>query len=347
MPTPRHAGPPARTPSGIIGLTLVGIALIALGLIRLLGVAAGAGRNLDAIVVTPAPSPARSAPAALLSLPTVPPEAAPAQIAPITVLLLGSDRRPGETATPRSDAIIVAHIDPARGRVALLSLPRDLWVPIPGHGQNRLNAAYLWGELDGPPGAGMALAKATVSDLLGIPVDYVATVDFRGFIGLVDSLDGITVDVEAPLADDHFPTASYGFTTVEFAPGRQQMDGATALTYARIRHPDDDFARHRRQQAVLLAIAARLRERGGLDNLLEADRLSGALVGFVQTDMPRDEIIRAAWALRDLDLAGVERYNLGEDGVTFGVANDRYALQARPGVIAGLARQLVGAEDSR
>ncbi|MBX0327494.1 LCP family protein, partial [Oscillochloris sp. ZM17-4] len=339
-----RAGPPALPPIGILALAALGVALILLGLGRLGGIAAGASRNLDAIIVTPAPTPQRQAATSLLTLPTVAPAPGqPAAPAPVTVLLLGSDRRPGEEATPRSDAIIVARVEPARGRVAILSLPRDLWVDIPGHGQGRVNAAYLWGEHDGPPGAGMALAKATVGDLLGVPIDYAAAVDFRGFIGLVDSLDGVTVDVEAPLVDDYFPTASYGVTTVRFAPGLQQMDGATALTYCRVRHPDDDFARHRRQQAVLLAIAARLRERGGLDNLLAAEHLSGALVGFVQTDMPRDQIIGLAWALRGLDLASVERYNLGEDGVTFGVENDRYALQARPGVIAAMARQLVGA----
>ncbi len=316
--------------------------MILLGFGRLLAVASGAGHNLDAIVVTPAPAPRRQA-AALLTLPTVAPApGSPEAPAPLTILLLGSDRRPGEEATPRSDAIIVARVDPARGRVALLSLPRDLWLDIPGHGQGRLNAAYLWGEHDGPPGAGMALARAAVGDLLGVPVDYAAVVDFRGFIGLIDLLDGVTVDVEAPLADSRFPTASHGYTTVRFAPGLQQMDGATALTYCRVRHPDDDFARHRRQQAVLLAIAARLRERGGLGNLLSAERLSGALVGFVQTDMPRDQILATAWSLRGLDLASVERYSLGPDAVTFGVENDRYALRASPGAVEALARQLVG-----
>jgi anionic cell wall polymer biosynthesis LytR-Cps2A-Psr (LCP) family protein len=188
----------------------------------------------------------------------------------------------------------------------------------------------------------MALARATVGSLLGLQVDYVAVVDFRGFIGLIDTLDGISVDVERPLVDTRFPTASYQYTTVRFAAGPQRMDGATALTYCRIRHPDDDFARHRRQQAVLLAIAARLRERGDLGNLLDAERISGALVGYLRTDMPKERIIDMAWALRDLDLAAVERYELGERDVTFGVGDDRYALLPRPGALDRLARQLIG-----
>jgi LCP family protein required for cell wall assembly len=342
MPIQRRAGPPQWAHIRIIGLAVLGVALILLGFGRLLAVASGAGRNLDAIVVTPAPTPQRQNATSLLTLPTVPP-APNASAGPATILLLGSDRRPGEEVTPRTDAIIVLRVDPARHRAALLSLPRDLWVAIPGYSENRLNAAYLWGEHDGPPGGGMALAKATVGDLLGLPVDYVAVADFRGFIGLIDALDGVTVDVEDALTDSRFPTADHGFTTVHFEPGPQPMDGSTALTYCRVRHPDDDFARHRRQQAVLLAIAARLRERG-VGNLLAADRLSGALVGFVQTDMPRDRVIDLAFAMRDLDLSSIERYSLGADAVTFGVDNDRYALLPRPGIIASLARQLLGVE---
>jgi LCP family protein required for cell wall assembly len=342
MPTQRRANPPPRTPLGIAILAALGIALILLGFGRLFDIASVAGRNLDALVVTPAPTPPRQSATALLTLPTIPATSA-SPVGPITILLLGSDRRPGEDVTPRADAIIVVYIDPARGRAAMLSLPRDLWVPIPGYGENRLNAAYLWGEHDGPPGTGMALAKATVGDLLGLPIDYVAVVDFRGFIGLIDALDGVTVDVAEALVDTRFPTADHGFTTVRFAPGPQPMDGATALTYCRVRHPDDDFARHLRQQAVLLGIAARLRERG-VAGLLSAERLSGALVGFVQTDMPRDRIIDEALAMRGLDLASVDRYALGASDVTFGVDNDRYALKARPGVMAALTRQLIGAD---
>jgi LCP family protein required for cell wall assembly len=344
MPTQRRAGPPGRATIGVIGLAVLGIAMILVGLGRLVGAAAGASRSLDAMVVTPAPSPQRPAATSLLALPTVAPAAgAGGPPPPATILLLGTDRRPGEASTPRADAILVVRVDPARHRAAVLSLPRDLWVAIPGHGHNRLNAAYLWGERDGPPGAGMALARAAVGDLLGLPIDYAATVDFRGFIGLIDALDGVTVDVEAPLVDERFPTADRGFTTVRFAPGPQPMDGATALTYCRVRHPDDDFARHRRQQAVLLAIVARLRDRGDLTSLLAADRIGGALVGYVQTDMPRERIVDLAWAMRGLGPSAVERYNLGAADVTFGVDNDRYALLPRPGAVEALASKLVGA----
>jgi LCP family protein required for cell wall assembly len=318
-------------------------ALIAAG--ALLQITLGAKRNLQAMVVTPAPSVARSDSAPpLLALPTVATAGAPQ---PVTVLLLGTDRRPGEEVTPRSDAILVVRIDPASRRVAVLSLPRDLWVPIPSHDHNRLNAAYLWGEHDGPPGAGMALARVTVGDLLGLPIDYVAVTDFQGFAALVDAIGGITLTVERPLVDELFPTLDRRTTTVSFSPGPQSMDGATALTYARIRHPDSDFERGGRQQAVLIAIAQALRDRGYLANFLAAERLTGALANYTQTDMPTERMLELAWALRDLDAASVERYALREPEVIFGVDNDRFAQTPRPGVLERYARLLLYGESVR
>lgn len=345
MKRPRRPALPRR-PSGA-GLAALFAALALLAVVAgPLRSALGARRNLQALAVTPAPAPPTSERAPTgprLALPTVAPAVAGVP-APLTVLLLGTDRRPGQSTTPRSDAILLVRIEPAAGRVALLSLPRDLWVSIPGHGSNRLNSAFLWGERDGPAGGGMALARATVSDLLGLPVDYVAVADFRGFVGLVDAIGGVTIDVERPLVDTRFPTADRGTTTLRFAAGPQRMDGATALAYTRIRHPDSDFARGLRQQQVLLAILARLRERGDLASLLSAERASAALIGYLQTDMPPDLLLALAWSLRDLDAARVERYALGADDVSFGVGNDRYAQQARPGVLEERVQQLLYGE---
>lgn len=336
--------PGRRTPRRATTLQLVALLAAAVLLVLLVGVlnsALAVRRNFQALVVTAAPPiPAEAAiRGPVFSLPTLGPTT---HVAPeaVTVLLLGTDRRPGENATPRSDAIMVARLEPTRGRVALLSLPRDLWVPIPGHGYNRLNSAYLWGEHSRQQ-SGLSLARATVSQLLGTPIDYVVATDFRGFAGLIDALGGVTVDVERPLEDRRFPTANRGYTTVRFGMGPQRMDGATALAYARIRHPDDDFARGQRQQAVLLAILARLRERGDLSNLVAAERASATLVGFVQTDMPPERLLAIAWALRDLEPTAIEQFALNESDVLFGVENDRYAQQPRPGVIAHYTRMLV------
>ncbi len=259
-----------------------------------------------------------------------------------TVLILGNDRRPGEAGIPRTDVVMLARIDPQRGHVALLSFPRDLWVAIPDYGQTRINAAYVWGETYAAPGGGLGLAKATVSNLIGRPIDYVAMIDFEGFIKLIDSIGGVTVDVDKELDDPQFPTMDYGYTHAYFAPGPQHMDGVTALTYSRIRHPDSDFARIKRQQAVLVALGQRLQERGDLQNLLAADTITASLRGYIQTDMPQERILGAVWALRSLDRSSIHRYTLDADRVVFGVGADRYAETPIAGAIEELTRLLYG-----
>jgi len=279
-------------------------------------------------------------------LPTAPPPtatpSAPAVGAPITVLLLGSDQRPSETDPARTDAIIIARIDPEQHRIALLSLPRDLWVTVPGYGQTRINAAHVWGIIYGDPEGGMGLARKTVSNLLGIPIDYTVYIDFQGFIGAIDSLGGVTVDVEKELYDAQFPTMDYGYTVAHFLPGPQQMDGATALMYSRIRHPDSDFARMRRQQAVLAGVLATLRQQHALQELASLEHVTAALRDYVKTDMPEEHMIGLAWALRDFAPEQIEHYILSADMITFGVGEDRYAEIADPGAIETLAHQLLG-----
>ncbi len=275
-------------------------------------------------------------------LPATPTAPAPSDGGPVTVLLLGSDERPGETDPSRTDAIIIARIDPRNGRVALLSLPRDLWVEIPGYGHARINAANVWGIIYNAPEGGLGLARKTVSNLLGIPIDYTIHINFQGFIGAIDALGGVTVDVPKELYDDQFPTMDYGYTVAHFLPGWQQMDGATALMYSRIRHPDSDFERMRRQQAVVVAAMARIREQNPMQSLKSLEDVTAALREYVQTDLPEDRMIGLAWALRNFKPDQVERYLLDEDSVSFGIGDDRWAEVADPSLIGALVRKLIG-----
>jgi LCP family protein required for cell wall assembly len=278
--------------------------------------------------------------------PTVPPATAtpepPPAGSPVTVLLLGTDERPGETGPSRSDAIIIARIDPHSGRVARLSLPRDLWVDIPGYQPSRINAAHSWGMYYNEPDGGMGLARRTVSNLLGIPIDYTVQVSFQSFIGAIDALGGVTVDVTKELYDDEFPTMDYGYTVAHFVPGPQQMDGATALMYSRIRHPDSDIERTRRQQAVVVAAIDRIRQQNVFASLKSLEDLTAALRGYVETDMPEDRMIGLAWALRDFKPEYVERYVLDEDHISFGIGSDQWAAVAAPGAIEELVAKLLG-----
>jgi LCP family protein required for cell wall assembly len=294
---------------------------------------------------TSTPQPTATTPPTGTPQPTAAPTLAPTPVGggAITVLLLGSDRRPGEAEPSRTDAIIVARIDPERQRIALLSLPRDLWVTIPGYGQARINAAGAWGEMYNAPGGGPELARRTVSAYLGIPIDYYVYIDFEGFIGAIDSLGGISVNVEKELYDAQFPTMDYQYSVAHFLPGPQQMDGATALTYGRIRHPDNDFARMRRQQAILGAILQQLHDGNGFESVERIETITAALRDYVKTDLPPKRMIGLAWAMRNVSPESVERYMLDANMVTFGVGNDRWAEVAQPGVIEALVRKLLDA----
>ncbi len=280
------------------------------------------------------------------SVPTAPPRMLPpaGSTDAMTLLLLGNDRRPGEGGIPRTDAILLVRAEPEKNRIALLSLPRDLWVNVPGYGGTRINAAYVWGETYQTPGGGMNLARETVSSLLNMPVDYVMMVDFQGFIGLIDAIGGVSVNVEKELYDPSFPTMDYGYTVAHFLPGMQHMDGETALTYSRTRHPDSDFMRNLRQQAVLEAIARRLHERGDLHNLATIDQITAALRGYVQTTIPHERLIGLVWALRTVEPGQIEHYSITSDMVGWGVGSDAYALVAPPEVLTGLRNQFLALE---
>jgi LCP family protein required for cell wall assembly len=261
----------------------------------------------------------------------------------VTILLLGSDRRPSEGGPARTDAIAIAYIDLARGRVALLSLPRDLVVEIPAIGYARINAAAVYGELNPQLGGGRELARRTVENLLGLPISYVVEADFMGFIAAVDALGGVTIDVPQALYDPAYPTMDYGYQEISFAPGPQQMDGATALIYGRTRHGDSDFGRMTRQQAILLALIDRVRGQNLFEQIESIASVTSALRGFVRTDMPEDRMVGLAWAMRGIDPAAVSRLTLTRDQVASNVVpEDPYALFALPGTLEGLVEQLLG-----
>lgn len=288
----------------------------------------------EVILAAATPAPAAAPPLGLAQ--------PPAAGAPVTVLLLGIDRRPGEGGPARMDAIIIARLDPQQRRVALLSLPRDLMVTIPGYGQARINAASVYGEIYSELGGGAASARNTVSALLGIPIDYVVHIDFQGFIKAVDAIGGVTVDVPRELYDPQYPTMDYGYTTVHFEPGPQHMDGETALKYARVRHADSDFERTQRQQQVILAAVAQLRGQNVLQQLNSVASISGALRGYLAFDIPEERIAALVWAFRDITPEQVERYALDSSQVWIGAPGDPYAIFAAPGAIDGLVARLLG-----
>ena len=290
------------------------------------------------------PTPIRLSAIGPAPLPTLMPTfgVAPVSNTAINILLLGSDRRPGENWQNRSDAIMVMRLEPARQRIALLSFPRDLIVNVPGYGYARINATTVYGEIYPELGGGLELARSTVSELLGLPIHYVVRADFNAFMTAIDAIGGVDLVVESELYDPEYPTLDYGYTVAHFLPGLQHFDGATALMYARLRHTDSDYHRTRRQQQVIQAIMQRVREQNILGQAQMLADLSTALRGDVQTDLALDQMLGIAWAFRSFTPERVERYSLDENLTSVGVPDDPYAITAAPGAIQSVVRQLLG-----
>ena len=250
---------------------------------------------------------------------------------PITVLLLGSDRRPQEKTPSRTDAVMLLRINPQTQRVSFLSFPRDLIVSIPGYGAARINAAHVYGDVYPALGGGEKLATKTVSQLIGVPIDYTVLTDFAGFINIIDTLGGVPVNITKDLYDSQFPTMDYKYREVSFQVGTSTMDGVTALTYSRIRHPDNDFERTKRQQQVITGVAKRLQTGNFVDTLEATANVTDALIGHAHTDMPRDLIIAMAWQMRAVPTTNFS-YNTFSD-IYYGTGDDRYAMYPVGGAI--------------
>ncbi len=200
-----------------------------------------------------------------------------------TTLVLGSDRR-STTGPGRSDSILLVRVDPARNRIVQLSIPRDLRVTIPGHGDDRINVAYALG--------GPALAIRTVRALTGIPINHVVLVDFSGFRDLVDALGGVTIDNPEKIISNSFDGHPW-----RFGKGRLHLDGRHALAYARVREntanpADNDLTRGLRQQRVLQAIAHGLASPG---TLLHLPRVGRTIGKPLTTDLTADDLLELGW----------------------------------------------------
>lgn len=222
---------------------------------------------------------------------------------PINILLIGLDER-SEEHDSRADTQIIVHIDPVAKTAAMISIPRDLWVDIPGYGPDRVNSAYQKGETDKATieGGGPVLAMTTVQDNFGVPIHYYAQVNFHGFEQIVDTLGGVTIDVPRPLVDNDFPFMDYGATRVYISAGLQHMDGHTALEYARSRHQDSDIGRNSRQQQVLLA----LKQKANLDLLSHATDLAVQLSDTVHTDLSPSQALSLAQLARGVGASSIQ-----------------------------------------
>lgn len=227
----------------------------------------------------------------------------------LNVLILGQDRRPGETGPARTDTLILGAFDPQQPQAALLSIPRDLWLDIPGQGANRINTAYYFGELT-QPDYGPELTKQTLQNNFGLTPHGYVLVDFAGFIALVDALGGIEVDVPETIVDENYPAYDYGYTTIMIPAGPQHMDGETALIYARTRHTDSDFGRSERQQQVLRALVTRVAQPGAWPRLPAA---WAAARTYLTTDLSEVDLATILLAVLLVGPEGLQSYSINQE----------------------------------
>jgi LCP family protein required for cell wall assembly len=185
----------------------------------------------------------------------------------------------------------------------MLSIPRDLWVPIPGYQEDRINQAYFIGDWKKYPGGGPALAKKTIQYNFGMPIHYFITINFVGFRQLIDTLGGITVDVPKDISDPTFPDDTYGYKPLFIAKGVHHFNGVEALEYARTRHGDSDFGRMQRQQQVLKAVRDQALS---LNILPKIPALWAQREGLVQTDLALDKIVALAQLAKDIKSENIQ-----------------------------------------
>jgi LCP family protein required for cell wall assembly len=244
-----------------------------------------------------------------------------------TILLMGIDERTGYTDEQayRSDTMMLIHLDPGQKRVGILSIPRDMYVPIPGYSQNqRINTANYLGDLgDYPGGGGPALAAETIRQTFGIRVDNYVRINFDVFETLVDTLapNGIEVCPTEKIDDPKYPDAGFGTINVHFDAGCQRLNSERLLQYARTRATENgDFDRARRQQEVLKAAQAEFLSLGGIANFFtQIPTVYSALATSVRTDLTLDELIGLA------RLAG----EIPRENITSGVIDARYVTNAK------------------
>lgn len=223
-------------------------------------------------------------------LPTRP---AVAATGPVNVLVLGSDSRMSagdpsqwQAGAQRTDAIMIMQLNGARNHVGIMSIPRDTWVDVPGHGMAKINAAYSYG--------GPTLTIQTVEQLTGIHIDHFAITDFESFADITDALGGVTMYLSQPLE-----------TSAGVVPaGEQRLTGDQALQYVRERYnlSGGDFSRVQRQQAWMRAMMSEVFEQGILTDLGELTDLVGVVSRSVSVDDGLDPatMVDLAWSAREL-----------------------------------------------
>lgn len=244
----------------------------------------------------------------------------------VNVLIMGldyNDWRAGE-GPPRTDTMILFTIDPINRTAGMLSIPRDLWVNIPGYNYGRINTAYQLGEAFKEPSGGPGLAMETVEELLGVPIDYYAQIDFEAFISFIDEIGGVKVNIPEQIKVDPMAHGRKNNTKILKA-GPQTLDGELALAYARARKTEGgDFDRAQRQQQVIMGIRDQILRFDQLPKLIASSAiLYNQLSSGVNTNMTLDQVVRLAWTASQIPEDKIKKGIISPpDQVSFAVSPD-------------------------
>jgi LCP family protein required for cell wall assembly len=237
----------------------------------------------------------------------------------VNVLIMGIDQREHEQGPWRTDTMLVLTIDPATKSGGMLSIPRDLWVPIPGYEEGRINTAHYLGEIYDYPGGGPALAVKTVQYNLGVPIHHYARFNFTAFEEMVDLIGGIDIYVEEEISDPSYPDEAYGYDPFYLPAGTQHLNGEMALKYARTRHSaGGDFDRAKRQQQVLLAVFDQITRLDLLPQLApQAPEIWQTMQGSMLTDLTLDQVVALAQLASEIDSENIRYVVIDENYTQF------------------------------
>jgi LCP family protein required for cell wall assembly len=238
----------------------------------------------------------------------------------VNILIMGIDERAHEEGPWRTDTMLVLTLDPVTMSGGMLSIPRDLWVPIPDFEEGRINTAHFLGEVYDYPGGGPALAVKTVQYNLGVPIHHYARFNFDAFEHMVDLIGGIDIYVEEEINDSaypsHDPADPYGVDPLYIPAGQRHFDGEMALKYARTRYSaGGDFDRAKRQQQVLTAIFEQVTRLDLVPQLApRAPELWQTLEDSVMTDLTLDQVIALARLVSEVE----------SENIRYGVIDEYY-----------------------
>ncbi|MFA6307808.1 MAG: LCP family protein [Patescibacteria group bacterium] len=232
-----------------------------------------------------------------------------------------------------TDTIMIASFKPSTKEAAIFSLPRDMIVPIDDYNYRKINSIYTIGQNNGIGGG--ELMKQIISKTFDIPIHYFAAVDFNGFVEMIDAVDGVEINVERSFVDNQFPTYDEKWQSVSFEAGDQNMDGITALRYARSRHGNNgegsDFARIKRQQKIILAAKEKLTSFNTLINPAKITSLFSLFNKYTATDVEPWEAVKLIHISKELNTQKIVTQSIDdrEGGyLKSGIAGDgAYILQ--------------------